>query len=244
MGQMRNWVWLFAMLLMPAAVEAGPWAREQGTYFVALSAEKDSAGGHYHSLYGEYGLNPRLTLGLQFGVSGEETSGLIWLQRARSTGANQWSSSFGLGAVRRDGKTVPVMQTSIAWGRGTDSIPLLKRMRGGGWVAVDLQTTIAGKIEGGARETDDPHIIYESPEYLTPETTFKAQGTLGWNATDKLKLINQLRLEDRDNTGFSAKWAGALVFAVHGPLKIELGASHPLSGDGEAALKLGTWVEF
>ena len=71
----------------------------------------------------------------------------------------------------------------------------------------------------------------------------KTDVTLGWNASSSMMLINQLRLEDRDDTGFSAKLASSVVRDI-GPVKIELGVVMKLSGEGEHAVKIGTWFKF
>lgn len=57
-------------------------------------------------------------------------------------------------------------------------------------------------------------------------------------------LINQFRFEQRDDTGFSGKLAISAVRDLWGPAKLELGLIEPLTGEGERAVKLGTWVEF
>ena len=57
-------------------------------------------------------------------------------------------------------------------------------------------------------------------------------------------LVNQLRLEERDDTGFSSKLVVSVVGDLLGPAKLELGGIGPLSGQGEQAIKIGTWFEF
>ena len=61
---------------------------------------------------------------------------------------------------------------------------------------------------------------------------------------DGLMLVNQLRLEERDDTGFSSKLVVSVVGDLLGPAKLELGVIGPLSGQGEQAIKIGTWFEF
>ena len=56
---------LFLALMLPAAVQAGPWPREVGRTFLSLSGERNRAGSSYASAYAEYGLTSRTTLGME-----------------------------------------------------------------------------------------------------------------------------------------------------------------------------------
>ena len=72
-----------ALLIAGSVAEAGPWPREKGEIFLSFSEERDREGNSYTGLYGEYGLNPRSTLGFELGHSNAgETSAMIWWQRA------------------------------------------------------------------------------------------------------------------------------------------------------------------
>lgn len=234
---------LAALWLLASAAAAGPWARDSGGFFAALSVEQDRDDNRHSGLYAEYGLGPRNTLGLELGRTRDETTLLVWWQRAlgRAEGPNRWAVSLGLGAIRRDGRYHPMGQMVTAWGRGFDSIPLLRRIPGGGWLAVETRS----KLAAITREyPEEPNVIWEDPTYLTPETTHKLDLTLGWHARDDLMLINQFRFEQRDDTGFSGKLAISAVRDLWGPAKLELGLIEPLTGQGERAVKLGTWLEF
>lgn len=234
---------LAALWLLASAAVAGPWARDPGGVFAALSLEQDRDDNRHTGLYTEYGLNPRDTLGLELGQTRDETTLLIWWQRAlgRDDSPNRWTVSLGLGGIRRDGRYHPMGQLGTAWGRGFDSIPLLRHIPGGGWVAVETRSRMAAITE---EYPEEPNVIWEDPTYLTPETTHKLDLTLGWHARDNLMLINQFRFEQRDDTGFSGKLAVSVVRDLWGPAKLELGLIEPLTGKGERAIKLGTWVEF
>ena len=73
---------------------------------------------------------------------------------------------------------------------------------------------------------------------------FITEATLGLKPFAGIMFINQLRLEHRDDTGFSSKLATSIVRDLGGPAKLELGLVAPISGPGEAAIRLGTWLEF
>lgn len=233
----------FLCCALPAS--AGPWARTVGQVFISLSAEQDREGNRYTSLYSEYGWSERDTYGLKLGHSDDETSALVWLQRAYEYGAHRLSFHLGFGAFQRDDELVGVNQLGLAWGRGLDGLPLLERLPGGGWLSVEAEVKLASKMVSDAALEDAAMAEdYSALNYLTPEMMTKGQATFGWNAMAGLMLINQLQLEDRDDTGFSSKFALSLVRDLAGPAKIELGTILPLTGEGEKALKLGTWLEF
>lgn len=237
----------FVLMWHAGAAMAGPWPREAKAVFMSLSSEIDRDSNSYTSLYSEYGLSARNTLGFELGHSNaDETTALLWWQRALGggDGPNHWSMSSGIGAVWRDGSTIPLAQMGGAWGRGFDSVPMLKRVPGGGWLAAELRMTLAGHMkdedEIAALSADDAGML----SYITTETTTKLEMTMGWHARSSLMLINQMRFEKRDGVDFSGKLAVSAVQDIWGPAKIELGIIAPLTGPGEMAVKLGTWIEF
>ncbi|MFC3570739.1 hypothetical protein [Paracoccus simplex] len=244
---MRGILCCLALLLLllppvPAAL-AGPWARDPGRVFAAVSAEQDRDGNRYASLYAEYGLGRRDTLGLELGDARGERTILLWWQRAldRAEGPNRWAMSLGLGAIRRDGRYHPMGQLATAWGRGFDSIPLLRRIPGDGWLTVESRSKLAALT---LEYPEEPNVVWEDPTYLTPAVTHKLDLTLGWQARGDLLLIQQFRFEQRDDTGFSGRLAVSALRDLAGPAKLELGVIAPLTGGGELALKLGSWLEF
>lgn len=241
------WRGLLLSILLANAALAGPWPRAPGGVFLALSTEQDRDENSYSSLYGEYGLSPRTTLGFELGHSNAgESSLMLWLQRAldRGDGPNRWTLAGGGGMLERDGEYLPLAQIGAAWGRGFDSVPGLQRIPGGGWLALETRVKVAGATKTQA----EAELLAANGagflSYITPETTAKAELTLGWHTTEALMLVHQLRFEHREDTGFSSKLALSAVHELWGPAKLELGVIAPLSGPGELAVKLGTWWEF
>lgn len=235
------------LICLAHSAAAGPWPRAAKAVFMSLSSELDRDGNYYTSLYSEYGLSQRHTLGFELGHSSAgESNALLWWQLAlgRPEGPDHWTMSSGIGAIYRDGAYIPMAQMGAAWGRGFDSVPVLNKIPGGGWIGAELRMKVAGKMK------DDDEVAGLSAQgagplsYITAETTNKLELTLGWHATPAMMLINQLRLEKRDDMDFSGKVAVSVVQDLWGPLKVELGAIAPVTGPGEAAVKLGTWVEF
>ena len=237
-----------ALLLAGAGTaHAGPWPREKGTVFLSFSEERDRQGNSYTGLYSEYGMNARDTLGFEMGRSNAgETSAMIWWQRALDKGAgpDRITISTGMGVLQRDGELVPLAQVGASWGRGWDSLPVLRGIRGGGWLAIDAHLKVAAPMK------DQEELAAMAGQgggllsYLTPEMTAKIDATLGWHATSSMMLINQLRMENRDDIGFSGKLATTLVRDLGGPAKGELGVILPIWGEGEPAVKLGVWLTF
>lgn len=243
---MRVVLFLLAAVLAGGA-SAGPWPRDAGGVFLSLSAEGDRHGNGYLGFYGEYGLTPRRTLGLELGHSkAGENAALIWLQTVLGGGGgpDRWTGSLGFGALERTGEYLPVGQLGLAWGRGWDALPVLRDLPDGGWLSVEARLKVT------AAPRDETAMIEKLEEgagllaYITPESSAKLDVTLGWHVSASRMFINQLRFEDRNDTGFSLQLASSVVQQVAGPLRLELGLVAPLSGQAEVALRLGTWLEF
>lgn len=218
--------------------EAGPWPREPGQAFLSLSVERDGDGNSHSGLYGEYGWTARHTLGFQIGHTNVgETNAMIWLQRALDDGQgpHRLAFSLGVGAVRREGQLTPLGRIGLAYGRGFEGFA------GGGWFAVDTHVVIAGDMQQ-MRYSDG--LTQVETSYLTPEMTIKGDVTLGLKPLSSLMVITQLRLEERQDEGFSAGLAASVVHDLIGSAKLELGLVEPLAGPGERAFKLGSWITF
>jgi hypothetical protein len=123
---------LAALAWTPAM--AGPWQREEGRGFAALTWRGGAEAAAYTSLYLDYGLGPRLTLGLDAGRAADGGgTAIVFLQRAGATGRLRHSVQLGLGA--REG--APVLRPGLSLGRGFGT------GRRSGWVAADAVALIA-----------------------------------------------------------------------------------------------------
>lgn len=238
----RRHICSLAILLLPLAgsASAGAWLRADGTTFMSISHEQDLAGSTYTGLYAERGIGGRNTLGFRLDHSGSgQTGALIWLQRSLDDGSgpNRWTVSLGLGAVDRGGSLLPAGEVAAAWGRGIAS-PL-----GGGWFTVETRLNVVGEPEDTAA-TDDATREARYLGNLATQTAIKTDVTLGVHVTPSMVVINQIRFEQAEDTGFSSKLSTSLVRDLKGPAKLELGIMAPLSEQGEPALKVGTWLEF
>lgn len=245
---------LFWTVLWTGPLAAGPWPREPGHGFFALSQEEDTDGASWSGLYGEFGLSPRLTLGLDAGRSGNgDGTALLFLQRAlgRLDGVNHFAGALGIGVARSGGQENPVAQAMLGWGRGFAALPLgesLGQRLGPGWVAVELKHRVSAKAVRTVYAPDtSTEVTYN---YVVPEQSTKAEITLGLRPSPRLTLINQLQLDEEADAPFSARLSTGIVTPLGAPeglgrhLKLEAALVTPLAGRGEAALKLGTWLEF
>ena len=76
---------MLGALSFPA--QAGPWARDAGHSFIALTGEYDRAGNSHAGFYAEYGLARRRTLGLEISHTDVgETSAMVWYQKSLDDG--------------------------------------------------------------------------------------------------------------------------------------------------------------
>ena len=236
---MARIVWAcLAWCLAATIAHAGPWPREAGHSFVALTGEHDRNGNSYTGLYAEYGLSRRRTLGLEISHTDVgETSAMLWYQKSLDggDGPNRLSYSMGFGAIRRNGELLPLSQAALMWGRGFSGL------WDGGWLTAEARVKVAGKTEEVTVREGLSQVEYA---YLTPDIVGKLDLTVGVRPAPSWALVNQLRLETRKDGDFSAKLAGSVVYDLTGPARLEAGLIAPLTGPGEAAIKVGTWLEF
>ncbi|SNR23765.1 hypothetical protein EYF88_02005 [Paracoccus sediminis] len=225
-------------LVLASISHAGPWPRDPGHSFLALSGEFDGAGNAYTGFYAEYGLARRRTLGLEISTTNVgETGVMLWYQKSLDggEGPNKLSYSMGFGVIRQDGNLLPQSQFALMWGRGFSGI------WDGGWLTAEARVKVAGKSEKVWVREGLSSVEYA---YLTPDAVAKLDLTLGVRPIPLLALVNQLRLESQKDAEFSAKLASSAIYDLGGPARLEVGVIAPLIGPSEAALKIGTWLEF
>jgi hypothetical protein len=175
-----------------APAQAGAWQREKGAGFAMVSAQVSwpqdlllaTAFGpteDYQTFYLEYGLTPRLTLGLDLGrsVSGGDKT-IVFFQtplRNRDTGPKV-AAQLGLGRI--DSDTVVRPGLSVGWGleRGWVSVDALAEMHTGtGRNDLKLDVTwgrnlkddrkLILQMQSGLRQ-GDPAFARLVPSYVVP----------------------------------------------------------------------------
>ena len=222
---MRQHALALSLVLASAQIaQAGPWLREKGKGFAALSGtitqEKDAAG----SGYVEYGLRENITLGadLFYGIDRtlqQSGSGIVFLRFPLSApdATHKWAWHIGLGARSQNYTITPAIEAGLSWGRG---IRLGARY---GWVVIDSSLNIPGSAL---------------------ERRIKLDGTIGLGFTDHLKGMAQIFVTHQDGEVF-AKAAPSLVVGLgQSPYSVQIGVESPIAGGGDRQLKLGVWLEF
>ena len=127
-------------LVLSLPAQAGPWLREEGgTYlsFTAEIAEYDEMQG-WLSVYGERGIRPWVTLGIDAGGRHDGTAAkALVFARLPIIGEGDWrmAAHLGAGAWLDDGEVAPVIRPGLSVGRGLD-------LWEGGWWAADLNASI------------------------------------------------------------------------------------------------------
>ena len=221
---MGRLIWILALLLAPLDAMAGPWPRDEGQLFIAAGGNFLLSDGaelpvHYDpTLYAEFGLRPRLTLGtdLYTADKGRIASAFVFVAIDVAPDGAKLRRMTGLGLGYRqnpDGSEEALIRPSLSLGQG------LPR----GWLAFDGSATW-----GASDRTWRP----------------KADFTWGRSWTDRLTTTFQIQT----GTGFSgdhyAKISPTLVWEVSPVVKLNLGAVQALTGDRGSALKLETWLTF
>ena len=221
---MRLTACLIALAAWPAVAQAGAWAREKGELFIAaggnfLLSEGAQLPVYYDpTLYAEYGLSDRVTLGFDL----------------HTADRGSIATAFGFASVPVGDVTGPTrVAVQLAYGlRATDGNPVENLLRGGvslgrglsnGWLALDASATIG-----------------------TIDTTWrpKVDATWGRNWSDRWTTTLQLQTGQGFTDDIYAKISPTVIWTVRPGMKVALGAVQGLTGDRGSALKLETWLTF
>ncbi|WP_424927013.1 hypothetical protein [Amaricoccus tamworthensis] len=224
---------LLLMLTLPAMATAGAWPREHRSAFVSLSTNFSTAARsldgmlvdlrNVTSLYAEYGLTPKLTVGAEASKgSGDSEEGAVGLVFARypiwtSEGGHRFAAGFGIGLREEtDFPTQWRFRPGLAWGYGFES------RWGGGWLGVDA-----------------------SYERRIPSNTYviKADFTAGIRPRDRWMAIFQVQ-SSREDAGTIVKLAPSVVREISERTSLQLGATAGVKGDDTLGVKLGVWFRF
>jgi hypothetical protein len=206
------------------AAQAGAWLRERGAGFLSTSgtvtAEKDASG----SLYGEFGLTDRLTLGLDIN-GGMDTSGLpqgdgTLFLRFPLSGAempDKWAAHVGIGARYEPYDFVPSLELGLSWGRG------LQWGERFGWAAIDASINFA-----------------EAPM----KTISKLDATLGIGLGPSTQAMGQIFLTRTDGRLYRTLAPSLLITPKDSRTTFQIGVEFPLEEENDTRLKIGIWRTF
>jgi hypothetical protein len=219
--------WLFLLLVCAGPAFSGPWLRDKGTGFNATTVEIAPADparsapypppypvDAYTSVYGEYGLTPRLTLGLDGGSDTYGNSmGLLFLRFPLHEGRTaRMAGEIAIGARWSSTELTPLLRPGLSWGRGVTLFDTA------GWVSLDATLLLPANGDRPAAKLD---------------------AMLGLNTGTRTKLMLGLTLERSAPT-----LSPGVAYRVWDRFHITLGAKLRIAQARPHALTLGFWQEF
>ena len=217
---------LVALLLsIPHLAFAGAWPRAEGKTFIAVSYNMGEFGNGqpdgYRSVYLEYGLNSKITLGGKIWERADRDHGDALAFAHYHLGSTETGHNFAAGLAFgmrffKDDTVKPVVIPEFFWGKGFET-PIAP-----GWMSLDVSVGHAFGIS---------------------ETWYKADFTMGLKPNDKTHLIMQLRTFD-DKGGQVAALAPSYVRKIHDGVNLELGLTYRMKGENRTGITLGSWIEF
>ncbi|GAA0291281.1 hypothetical protein [Rhodovulum strictum] len=234
---------LLALTFWPLAAPmatAGAWLRDEGAAMLAFAHEITEAGGSragYTSVYGEYGLTPRLTLGLDAGKgeAADDWKAVVFLRMGREFDwlPGRVAAEFGIGAAGTPGGEVgAVLQPGLSWGHSFET--------GLGWAWVNLD---ARGIFGLSAASDTaPPAFAGLPVTLTEG--YKLDLTLGLNLSERTQISLQMRFEDPAEGDQTLRLVPAVARRVGDRGWLTLSGIVGLERDGALGLALGSHIEF
>ncbi|WP_262386572.1 hypothetical protein ROLI_034470 [Roseobacter fucihabitans] len=204
--------------------QSGPWLREKGKGFYAgsgnVTRQKDTSG----SLYAEYGLSEKITIGADIFYGIDRTlqqsgSGILFLRFPLSApdATYKWAAHLGLGARSQNLIIRPAFEAGLSFGRG------IKIGEKYGWAVIDSSINIPGS---------------------QLETRIKLDGTVGLGFSDHIKGMMQIFATYQGDALFTKAAPSLLIIPGKSGYTFQIGAEIPTSGGGDTQFKLGIWREF
>lgn len=209
------------LLCLPAWAAAGPWLRAPETHFLSISTEMDPMvvpANPYTAVYYEYGLSPKVTLGFDGGLDANGVGKALVFARTQlgaNRGPHRLSAEFAFGAIS-DGQDIsPVVRPGVSWGRG------FSLGQQSGWWALDATYAY--------RPKDNSHWP-------------KVEGTIGWAAHDRVKLLMQATAESPNGNAVIVSWTPSVAVRLSKQTHLVFGAV--IYNRLPNTLKIGIWQEF
>jgi len=215
---------LFLCLTAASSAGAGAWLREQGQGFTAVSAigrsDTSLRSPHYEtSLYAEYGLKPRLTLGLDANERpGSSGHALIFVRLPirRDPGAARIAVELGLGGHHLGPQWDAMYKAALSYGRGFSGV-------GGGWLAIDAA------------------VEYRS---ATAGPLYKLDATLGLPSKRRMRTMIQLETAYLNGAGFLWALTPSLILPGKNGREWVFGVETRSAATQTIGLKLALWKKF
>jgi hypothetical protein len=206
------------------AAHAGPWLREKGSTFMAVSLASTYYMETTSQTYLEYGLTKSTTLIADVSMARYHygsNSGYATLSLRRSItppdAQSKWAYELGVGAGWTGTETLPHVRTGLSWGRG------MKWGDKSGWMSVDAAVI-----------WDLTHALHVS----------KIDTTLGINFTDFTAGMLQIYTA-HVATQNTATLAPSLVLSPkNGKFRLQIGSESQFGNLSNSVLKISLWREF
>lgn len=208
----------------PDGAAAGAWPREEGTAFISVGGNVLLFGDaarpvHYDpTLYIEYGLTPRITIGIDGYTADKGTSGsglgFVSLSFGPLDRRNKTAISIAAGATRiPTGTTEPTARLGLHWGRGLDR----------GWISADYTMTFGTVL----RRFQEKLTITRGHDFNDQWT-----GILSGEAGLGLEL------------DFYAKISPSIAYSLTNRISLRASYTQALTGDLGGAAGLQLWMTF
>ncbi|SIO46175.1 hypothetical protein SAMN05444722_2312 [Rhodovulum sp. ES.010] len=231
-------LWLAAAPL----AQAGAWLREDGAALLSFSHEitQPREGGDtfgYSTLYGEYGLTGRVTVGFDIGKgdASSDWTALLFLRTGRELGRlpGRVALELGVGAAGiREIGTEAVLQPALSWGHSFET--------GLGWAWVNLDAK--GLFHLAPSSEADPGTIAGLP--LAMREGVKLDLALGLNLDDRTRLTLETRFERPVDGDDTLRLVPGIARRLGARSWITLSGIVGLRDDETIGLILGSRIEF
>jgi hypothetical protein len=219
---------------------AGPWAREKGEAFLAFAVFGDAQAtalmvgdavlDRYASLYGEYGLGHRMTLGAHLGRSDTAQDAVVFLRYTITASQAPWQIALdgGVGLGTETGVADRrLLRLGFSVGRGFGGIGAprwwLPLQHNGGWVALDVTGLL---------------------DIETEETIWQAEGTLGLSLSDRLNVLLLVKSEEWPGSDPAHTLTPGAAWALTDRATAHVGLRMGIAEDPILGLTLGLWHSF
>jgi hypothetical protein len=221
---------LLAMLIWISAsmAQAGAWPREEGTFFISLSADQTGS-----QLYAEYGMPHDWTLGVE--VVMPKVRRLPDVISFVRHPVWRWSGgailSAGLAVELREAQAAAVVpeldgigeiavRAGLSWGKGFST------GLGNAWASVDAQLE---------------RVVTE--EILGQDSAVKLDATFGLRPLNRLMLMIQAQGWQRKGGDATLRMETSVAWKL-GPAQFVASPSIGVIGASDPRLKLGVWLDF
>ena len=226
--------------LLAGHANAGAWPRAAGTGFASAGVwhavdDTDS----YATLFAEYGLLPRLTIGLDAGrsVSGQ-TKAVVFLRAplGRTLGLLT-AGEIGLGEIAGQ----PVLRPGLSFGHEIST-----RM-GQGWLSVD--TLLEADLETRRLDLKADITLGFTPHVMTGQAEAPPSGwtlmlQLQTGLVDLHESLLQLQTEGIVPEPSFLRLAPSVTYRINDRTRLEFGFYRGLRDTRERGLKFGVWTTF